>query len=522
MDSADSDRLLAALRVHADCVLHEARGRGPQPELFVDALDVDSRQPPTWLHPADGRPMVLSNLANQQDLLRLLTGLSAVTGEPEYHLAAAAAVRAGFSGGRDASGLLRWGGHWAMDLTSGTAFGMDDFHELKTHYPYYDLMWEVNPRHTEAFITAFWHRHVLDWNNLDLNRHGHFGPPAVSADWPELRSLGPVFFVGEGLSFINTGSDLFYSAALLAGYTGFDRPRQWAERLARRYAEETRHPDTGLGGYQFSRIEGDRAEAQLGPEFGERAREYSVLDRTRASRKFAVVGLCQLELAERLGPAGEPYLRWAVSDLTAFARHAYDAATNRFHALLRDGTRLSPADVKRPGYYRPETFQPYAGTPLLFWAYARGFRLSGDPFLAATTAALARGLGLGEVLTGQPHVPASANDAWTLQGLLELHRARQSSSLLAAAVAVANNLLRDRFVGRLFVEYPNQRYARIGRPEPLALLHLVAALRGERPDTVPAQLPGEKYFTAHALGKGRTSDYLDWFPQTRSPHSPPP
>jgi hypothetical protein len=42
-------------------------------------------------------------------------------------------------------------------------------------------------------------------------------------------------------------------------------------------------------------------------------------------------------------------------------------------------------------------------------------------------------------------------------------------------------------------------------------LHLTAALRGADAATVPAQFPGEKYFTAHWWKKGRTSDYLEWF-----------
>ncbi len=251
-------------------------------------------------------------------------------------------------------------------------------------------------------------------------------------------------------------------------------------------------------------------------EFGERAREYSVLDRTRATRKFAVVGLCQLELAERLGAAGKCFRDWVVADLTAYARHAYDAPSNLFHALLRDGTRLSPADVKRPGYYRPETFQPFAGSPLFFWAYSRAYRMSGDALFGETAASLARGLGLGDIPHGAPSVPHTANDLRMIQALLEWNRLRPSHELLAAAKAAAENLLRDRFVAGLFVERPRQRFARLGGRDPLALLHLAATLKGLPPDSIPPQLPGEKYFTAHWWQKGRTSDYIEWFPQERT------
>ncbi len=514
MASPDAAELFACLHRHVETVRRATRRDGPVPGLLPDALDVVSLTPPEWAHPDDGRTLILSNFANQQDLLRLLDGLSAATGAAEPAAFSRELILANVEHASDDSGLLHWGGHRAIDLVSGSPFGMEDFHELKAHYPYYEALHALRPAATRGFITAFWQRHVLDWDQLDLNRHGSFGaPPASLAPWPQPRRLAPVFFVGRGLSFINTGSDLFYAAALLAQFTGDERPRLWAHALARRYAEETRHPETGLGGYQFSRIEGDRAEAQLGPEFGERAREYSVLDRTRATRKFACVALCQLELAERLGAAGTCYLEWAVADLKAFARHAYDPARHCFHAVLRDGTRLSPSDVRRPGYYTPETFAPYPASSLFAWAYARAFRLTGDPVVGHTAASIARGLGLGDIAAGAPAVPAQGGDPWTLHALLEWHRIRGEAALLSAAQAVGAQILRERRVNHLFVDRPRQRFARVGAAAPLALLHLATALAGLPPETVPTQLPGQKYFTAHAWDRGRTSDYLDWFPQ---------
>jgi pectate lyase len=519
MSAREAEPFLAAVARHADAVLREGRGRWGQtsPALFADALNVVTRQPPRWLHPADGHEMVLSNAANQQDLFRTLVGLSALTGEERYAAAAKDAVRACFAQARDPGDLLYWGGHWAYDLIGGEPFGMDSFHELKTHYPFYELMWSVDPGATRSFIEAFWDRHILDWGNLDMNRHGEYGPrPPAAPPWSHSRDLAPVFFVGRGLSFKNTGSDLSYAAALLGRLTGEPGPHRWALAMAQRYVD-TRDPHSGLGGYQYSQIAGDRAALQFGAEFGERAREHTVLDRMRATRTYGDIVLCQLALAEclGLGDAGASFLRWAREDLLAFARRAYDPETNTLHAILRDGTRLTPSDVKRPGYYQPETFSPYPAGPLFFWAYAKAFRLTGDTFLGSTASAIARGLGLGDVQTAGITVPAASNDAWTLLGLLELHRASRRSELLHAASAVGHNLLRDRFVADLFVTSAHHLHGRLGAEEPLALLHLVAALRGEAPETVPTQLPGKKYFTAHWWKKGRTSDYLEWFPQLR-------
>lgn len=520
MPAGEAEPFLAAVTRHADTVLREGRGRWGRaaPALFADALDVGTRQPPRWLHPADGHAMVLSNGANQQDLFRTLVGLSTLTGDGRYAEAARDAARSCFTVARDPSGLLYWGGHWAYDLVAGTPFGMDSFHELKTHFPFYELMWSVDPDATRGFIEAFWDRHILDWGNLDMNRHGEYGPgPTASSPWSHSRDLAPVFFVGHGLSFKNTGSDLFYSAAMLGRLAGETGPHDWALQMAQRYVE-TRDPRSGLGGYQYSQITGDRAALQFGAEFGERAREHTVLDRTRATRTYGAIALCQLTLAEELGSAGAgaQFLAWAREDLVAFARHAYDPETNTLHAILRDGTRLSPADVKRPGYYQPEMFAPYPAHSLFFWAYAKAFRLTANPLLGETTFAIARGLGIGDLRTTGLAVPATINDAWTLLGLLELYRGSRRRELLQAACAVGQNLLRDRLVADLFVMGPRHLYGRLGAEEPLALLHLVAALQGAPPAAVPTQLPGKKYFTAHWWRKGRTSDYVEWFPQLRN------
>jgi hypothetical protein len=67
---------LAAVRQFANQVLADGRdvyGR-PTP-LFVDGLNVDTREPVKWKW-ADGKEWVLCNLANQQGLLRTLDGLS--------------------------------------------------------------------------------------------------------------------------------------------------------------------------------------------------------------------------------------------------------------------------------------------------------------------------------------------------------------------------------------------------------------------------------------------------------------
>jgi len=73
-----------------------------------------------------------------------------------------------------------------------------------------------------------------------MNRHGspkkQFGNP-----WANEFKSEPVFFWGTGLSFLNTGSDLFYAGAMLSKLSGQTEPLIWSKRLAYRYVE-TRNP----------------------------------------------------------------------------------------------------------------------------------------------------------------------------------------------------------------------------------------------------------------------------------------
>jgi len=144
------------------------------------------------------------------------------------------------------NGLLYWGGHQAYDATSDEPRGRG-VHGLKAFYPYYELMWEVDPQATKRFIEAFWSAHILDWSNLDFNRHAYSMNRPVREPWKYEYKGGPVFLetIGSRYTGISTGIDLVYAAAWLTKLSGDKEPLVWGNRLARRYIN-TRHPKTGI------------------------------------------------------------------------------------------------------------------------------------------------------------------------------------------------------------------------------------------------------------------------------------
>lgn len=107
--------------------------------------------------------------------MRVLVGLSNLTGEAKYKQRVAENIRYYFDHYQDASGLLLWGGHRFVDLKTLQPQGPSEkemVHELKNAYPYYDMMFAVDDKATARFIKAFWNAHVYDWKTLETSRHG--------------------------------------------------------------------------------------------------------------------------------------------------------------------------------------------------------------------------------------------------------------------------------------------------------------------------------------------------------------
>jgi hypothetical protein len=103
-----ADSLLTLCRGYADRVLALHRDRFGDADLLATYLapaldDVVYHQTP------GGRDIVLANLASEQAFLRLLTGLSRLTGEPQYHEQALALCRHALA--RRRKGMLPWGNH---------------------------------------------------------------------------------------------------------------------------------------------------------------------------------------------------------------------------------------------------------------------------------------------------------------------------------------------------------------------------------------------------------------------------
>jgi pectate lyase len=504
----DPNRYLDAVSIFADNVLKYGRDTyGPKhTPLFVDGLNVHTREPVKWIAP-NGDRWILSNLASQQSLFRTLNGLTTITSNPKYKQAAMDAIKYANENLRSPNGLLYWGMTYAYDADTDRVCSDVRHHSLRYHYPYYELMWEVTPNGTRDYVESFWASHVLDWSNLDMNRYSSMDSYQVAKSWSNKYRGGPVFFIGDGIPFFATGSDLFYAAALLSHFSDEKEPLVWAKRLAHRYVE-TRNPKIGISGTLYTISKGGAAKYQLGDDLKghivHRGRLFPGYPKFFAEPRalaFPIRGwICMLQLGDALGTNGEEFRRWALEELTAWGKHAYREEDNSLIPMLIDGISLEGYVLKKDGYYgaKGTVFKARHPQGLEFWAYAMAYRITGNQFMWQIARSIAKGNNFGDIgitMNGETALNGNTEccDPYALLGFLELHLKTDRMIFLDMASRIGDNILKQRFHKGFFVPNEKHIYTRFDSLEHLALLHLFVATES-KPRSVPTAWPGESCF----------------------------
>ena len=551
---AGDDQRLQTVVTFAENVFERGRDRwsGQDTPLLVDGIDPVSGDPVVWRY--DGDEFIIHNLASQQNLFRTLRGLTNLTGEARFEQPAREAFRYHFDHLRAGCGKLRWGGHQFIDLRNLKPIGHFDAncHEFKWNLPFYELMWDVDPQATAQFLRALWQGHILDWETVALNRHARYGsgPPPTPAMWEQPFADPDPFFDSNGLSFLNCGADLVFGGAMLY-HLGNEQPAlTWAKHLAGMYTK-ARHPDTGMGAYQFTKPRrrqqppaegpltgnltyssyGDRTENKYGhsgssdpndeffnPIKGEVADDGMLVAREgwvwSISGGFPRYTLMQLFLAEAIGQDAMVFAQDAADHLEAHARHAYDAQANHFRPMWADGTDVTGLKNPRTGYgrgSRGDVYSPNGATTEHLAAYLRAARLTQRTLLWQTARDMARGFGLGDI-GAQPgdEVELCAEtpsvDPELIFAVLELYRMSPQIEVIDTARRLTDRLIEARFHHGFFLASASHRYANFNCEAPLAVLAVEAAVRGE-PELVPAHVGSRGFIHGRFDGRGRTTDH---------------
>lgn len=515
-------RYVEAVRCFADTVLKYGRdvyGKEKTP-LFVDGFNAETLAPVRWQ--CRGQTWVLSNFASQQPLVRLLDGLTGITGEEKYRRAAEEAARYALAHLQAPSGLLYWGGHTAWDLEGHQAVSQypnENTHEFKNHLPYYRLMWKVDSASTRRLMEMVWAGHIINWPRLDYNRHADAEKkiqPQWDSEFDEDIEV-PFPTDGKNLSFCNVTPSLMHSGVMLSVLNRNEDVLLWTRRLIYRWQQGRDHK-TGLCGGQLSYRKIDRAQIALG-HVHPTINEAKIVGCYHQSSRYHLLPLAQMQAGVTLITAGGKYaevgrefIRWASEDLEVYGRNCYDDEKGLFVAKMTDGTPIKWQSTTK-GYYIPESFAPLKGDGFVVWAYAMAYRLTGDEAHWQMLRRLFVRSDLGEPGPADGDERAlrfdTDNSDWRIiYALLELYSATKDKAMLRLACSVADNLLKMQSKSGLFPR-AGREYARTGDEIPLAILHLSGAIEGKRLLLPPAILD-RRFFHCQYHGK------LEWYQKKRA------
>jgi pectate lyase len=348
--------------------------------------------------------VVFSNLARQMNFMRVLEIMRLLYGEPRY----ADVFRDNYDyyvkHYQHENGLFAWGGHRMVDLKTLLTTG-EMTHELKSDYPAYPLMLKINREKTLKYMEAFWNAHIMDWETLEVSRHGDY-EKVMGKLWDN-GFLDPEPFIEViGLSFINAGSDLIFSACEYYKATGNEKALLWARRLENMYYK-SRDKETGLGVYQFNQPKarhfsddytitvssyGDRAKRQMGPELGEGCLEGNMMlsGKTRTIYGYSMLVLLHEALSMPGTETSEIFKDHCKSGLEAFATHAYNPETNMFRPMLANGRDLTDFELQRDGYYgkKGTVFRRYPANGLNYLVFSKTAEMTGSGLLRRTASSM--------------------------------------------------------------------------------------------------------------------------------------
>jgi len=516
-DPADPNRYLNAVREFADNVLLYGRDTyGPKhTPLFVDGLNVNTHEPVKWIAP-NGDRWILSNLSSQQNLFRTLDGLTRITGNPKYKQAAMDAIKYAFENLRSPNGLLYWNGLASYDAMADKPCGQNT-DDVKGFYPYFELMWEVNPQVTRQYIEALWAGHILDWSNLYMDRLCYNMTKPLPRPWDYEYKGGPVFFGGNGFDMIHAGSDLFYAAALLTKLSADEVPLVWGKRLAQRYIE-ARNPKTGISPLGFSKKLTPYTYDFPHPNFSNQAiweynQYYYMPTPGVIVSPITRVWLCQLLLSETLGPGGEDFRRWAHEELTAIGKMSYNKQRNVYVPISAEGTSREGYLCADDGPLGPKGSKliAFPARPYDFLAYAAAYRITKDGFMWDMARNIAIGNKYGDIGASSTEEPqlnydSTMPDPYGLLGFLELYRATGNPAVLRMAEHIADTMLAERFHKGFFVGGAKLVFCRFDAIDSLALLHLYAVTSGQAGIQIPQAWCGTGFFTSPYRKKEQVID----------------
>ncbi len=488
------------------------------PHILVNGYNVDTKKPAEWKY--KGNTYYPANITSQQNFLRVLVGLTNLTGDQKYKDIGAEQVRFWFDNyAEEGTGLLYAGEHTLVDVKTGEILSYNE-HELKQVFPYYEFMYEVHPEGVKRYLEGCWNSHIIDWSNLSMNRHGYYNKP-MSALWDsEYTDTSIDFDNGHNLAFQNAGDDFINFAFFIAEKTGDKGPEIWGRRMLQKFID-TVNPTTGLSGAQYGEMTGgDRLFLQYGPELGDIAKEYNYINKYKIKTIAGFAPQYLLPYVERTGD--QEVLDYIVNSVEGTAKYVYDAETNTLKTpMWSDGTNHQGYVVQRAGYQgvpgkKTRETNETTHTQVLHGAVQTYFAHESETIWQFARD-LAKGFGVGEIGT-KPGENVSLNmeitttDPEIVFTLLYLYNKTGFNDYLTLAEKIGENMIVA--YNNLIEGKTNLSYTNINREDMVALLRIEATVRN-MPDAVDNGIISNASVEFDYDGAARTTDHAMLWSKTR-------
>lgn len=503
------------IKNYLDHVLEIGKKENDSKLILANGWNVKKQEPASWIF-ENGDKAYLSDLALQQNLLRILEGFSRLTCDQHYSDIAKKTFRTYFHYYQHECGLLHWGGHRFVDFQFGNVVGIrdkkGDVHELKECFPYYELMFQTDTEATARFIRSFWNAHVYQWKTLEINRHGYYETKGGRL-WANEYEKAEPFREAAGLSFLNAASDLIYAAGELYLYKKEKGALIWMTRMVREY-EKARDPRTGLGAYQFNRSRkiseapsdeitlskyGDRANRQLGMDY-EQALEGRMLLAQQAYSLYYHSAVVWTKLGKQLGIFGKNLIDFAYTGLKSYTSYAYQKNNNTMKPLLTDGTSLLGYTLKKDGYYgkKGEILQEIPVDERFLYSYVIVYLEKPDQQLWDVIRNISIHLQAGDPGI-RPGVQVSVDPTsvkncseLAVMSYVELYHLTGCDDYLSLAITIADLMIENKYREGLFFRSTKSAFADFDSVCPLALLQLCGAIVHKK-ELIPEYMTGQAY-----------------------------
>lgn len=536
--------------------------------LLANGIDVDTEKHVTLTHIKDmyhpNAVVVPSDIAHQYNFMRVLYGMSEITGDETYRNRAREIYEYYINEGyySESSGLLYLGGHCSIDLLTGNvdyAGSYADIHEYKDHFGFYDPWFEVDYEFARNYLKTVFVSHFYDLKNLFFNRHGSFSKTYRTNEvFEDLNAYDDsdlsIIRDSTGLTFRSAGNDMMFALLELYRHTGEGKALIWARRVLDRYIA-LQHPETNISVYQYNtghKAEnrkdlpdkwwlredystfttsnyGDRLQNQFADDwirkglYDESDRDFIVEGNllNGVSGSYGTANLIDLKMAESIGMNTEEGRFYAENTLKAIAgviEYGYIPEKNTFNAIMSDGTVLTGQQAERNGYYGRAgmVFTTTAPDAEFFYAVIKVLDACKDLAGVDEEKAVlwdfirnyAKSMGLGDFGENfgdeiKVDLTASSSDPKLLISIIELYKNTGNYDLLNLARIIGNNIIDKNMSNGYFVAGSSRTYSELDDFYAYSLILLDAATRGDF-TSVPVTYLGKGYFhTSYIDERGR-------------------